>query len=56
MNDTHSPVGGILPTPWSKQSTLSYMHDAGSDVAITSISTPASIWAKMPPPATLPAA
>jgi 6-methylsalicylate decarboxylase len=39
-NDVHSPVGGILPAPWSKESTLSYMDDAGIDVAITSISTP----------------
>jgi 6-methylsalicylate decarboxylase len=39
-NDAHSPVGGIMPAPWSKESTLSYMDDAGIDVAITSISTP----------------
>jgi 6-methylsalicylate decarboxylase len=39
-NDAHSPVGGILPAPWSKESTLAYMDDAGIDVAITSISTP----------------
>ena len=39
-NDAHSPVGGIQPAPWSKESTLSYMDDAGVDVAITSISTP----------------
>src|SRR6202521_3382282 len=39
-NDAHSPVGGILPAPWSKESTLSYMDNAGIDVAITSISTP----------------
>jgi predicted TIM-barrel fold metal-dependent hydrolase len=39
-NDAHSPVGGIVPAPWSKESTLSYMDDAGIDVAITSISTP----------------
>ena len=39
-NDAHSPVGGISPAPWSKESTLSYMDDAGIDVAITSISTP----------------
>jgi 6-methylsalicylate decarboxylase len=38
-NDAHSPVGGILPAPWSKESTLSYMDEAGIDVAITSIST-----------------
>jgi aminocarboxymuconate-semialdehyde decarboxylase len=39
-NDAHSPVGGILPAPWSKESTLSYMDDAEIDIAITSISTP----------------
>src|SRR5450631_3680766 len=39
-NDAHSPVGGISPAPWSKESTLSYMDDAGIDVAVTSISTP----------------
>jgi 6-methylsalicylate decarboxylase len=39
-NDAHSPVGGILPAPWSKESALSYMDDAGTAVAITSISTP----------------
>ena len=39
-NDAHNPVGGIQPAPWSKESTLSYMDDAGIDVAITSISTP----------------
>jgi 6-methylsalicylate decarboxylase len=51
-NDAHSPVGGILPAPWSKESTLSYMDDAGIDVAITSISTPGvHIWAMMRRPA-----
>jgi aminocarboxymuconate-semialdehyde decarboxylase len=39
-NDAHSPVGGILPAPWSKESTLSFMDEAKIDVAITSISTP----------------
>lgn len=39
-NDAHNPVGGIIPAPWSKESTLSFMDDAGIDVAITSISTP----------------
>jgi predicted TIM-barrel fold metal-dependent hydrolase len=39
-NDAHNPVGGISPAPWSKESTLSYMDDAGIDVAITSTSTP----------------
>src|SRR5271156_279144 len=39
-NDAHNPVGGIAPARWSKESTLSYMDDAGINVAITSISTP----------------
>jgi predicted TIM-barrel fold metal-dependent hydrolase len=39
-NDAHNPVGGIVPAPWSKESALSYMDDAGIDIAITSISTP----------------
>src|SRR5580692_11892774 len=39
-NDADSPVGGIVPAPWSKESALSYMDDAGIDIAITSISTP----------------
>src|SRR6201999_2928433 len=39
-NDAHNPVGGIAPAPWSKESALSYMDDAGTDIAITSISTP----------------
>ena len=39
-NDMNNPVGGIHPAPWSKESTLSFMDDAGIDVAITSISTP----------------
>jgi predicted TIM-barrel fold metal-dependent hydrolase len=39
-NDTDNPVGGIAPAPWSKDSMLSYMDEAGIDVAITSISTP----------------
>jgi predicted TIM-barrel fold metal-dependent hydrolase len=39
-NDANNPVGGIAPAPWSKGSTLSYMDDAGTDVAITCISTP----------------
>ncbi len=39
-NDASNPVGGIHPAAWSKESTLSFMDDAGIDVAITSISTP----------------
>src|SRR5476649_1419042 len=39
-NDAHNPVGGITPAPWSKETTLSFMDEAGIDVAVTSISTP----------------
>jgi predicted TIM-barrel fold metal-dependent hydrolase len=39
-NDAHSPVGGISPPPWSKESTLSYMDEAGIDTAILSITAP----------------
>jgi predicted TIM-barrel fold metal-dependent hydrolase len=39
-NEQNHPVGGIAPPPWSKQSALSFLDEAGIDVAITSISTP----------------
>jgi aminocarboxymuconate-semialdehyde decarboxylase len=39
-NEADKPVGGIAPPPWSKDSALSFIDDAGIDVAITSISTP----------------
>jgi 6-methylsalicylate decarboxylase len=39
-NDTDNPVGGIAPAPWSKETMLSYMDEAGTDVAVMSISTP----------------
>jgi aminocarboxymuconate-semialdehyde decarboxylase len=39
-NAQHGPVGGIAPPPWSRDSALSFMDDAGIDVAVTSISTP----------------
>src|SRR5580698_2902642 len=39
-NEQDGPVGGIAPPPWSKQSALAFMDDAGIDVAVTSISTP----------------
>src|SRR5882724_7572018 len=39
-NDTHNPVGGIAPPPWDADLMLSYMDEAGIDVAVTSISTP----------------
>ena len=39
-NDAHNPVGGIAPPPWNSELMLSFMDEAGIDVAITSISTP----------------
>src|SRR5258708_26013441 len=39
-NDAHNPVGGIAPPPWDADMMLSFMDEAGIDVAVTSISTP----------------
>ena len=39
-NEADHPVGGILPPPWSKDAAVSFLDDAGIDLAITSISTP----------------
>jgi 6-methylsalicylate decarboxylase len=39
-NEGDRPVGGIAPPPWSRAGALSFLDDAGIDVAVTSISTP----------------
>jgi predicted TIM-barrel fold metal-dependent hydrolase len=39
-NEGDHPVGGITPPPWSRASALSFLDEAGIDVAVTSISTP----------------
>jgi len=39
-NEADSPVGGIAPPAWSPEGALSFLDDAGIDVAVTSISTP----------------
>src|SRR5579862_4323885 len=39
-NEESSPVGGIVPARWSTEAAISFMDDAGIDVAVTSISTP----------------
>ena len=39
-NEASNPVGGIAPPPWDADLMLSYMDEAGIDVAVTSISTP----------------
>jgi predicted TIM-barrel fold metal-dependent hydrolase len=39
-NDSHAPVGGLAPLQWSKAAMISFMDDAGIDVAVMSVSTP----------------
>jgi aminocarboxymuconate-semialdehyde decarboxylase len=39
-NDAHAPVGGLAPMEWSKEEMISFMDDAGIDVAVMSVSTP----------------
>jgi predicted TIM-barrel fold metal-dependent hydrolase len=39
-NEKESPVGGLKPQPWTPESSLAFMDEAGIDVAILSISTP----------------
>src|SRR3989442_15926495 len=39
-NDSHAPVGGLRPLRWSKEAMISFMDDAGIDVAVMSVSTP----------------
>ena len=38
--NAHVPVGGLAPLRWSKEASLSFMDDAGIDVAVLSVSTP----------------
>jgi len=39
-NDAHNPVGGIAPPPWDASLMVSFMDEAGIDVAVNLISTP----------------
>jgi 6-methylsalicylate decarboxylase len=39
-NEKSNPVGGLKPQPWSPESSLAFMDEAGIDIAVTSISTP----------------
>jgi len=39
-NDAHAPIGGLAPLQWSKEAMISFMDDAGIDVAVMSVSTP----------------
>ena len=39
-NSPHAPVGGLAPLQWSKEAMISFMDEAGIDVAVMSVSTP----------------
>ena len=36
----HAPIGGLAPLRWSRETAISFLDDAGIDVAIVSLSTP----------------
>jgi aminocarboxymuconate-semialdehyde decarboxylase len=38
--NAHAPVGGLAPLQWSKEASISFMDEAGIDVAVVSLSTP----------------
>lgn len=38
--NAQTPVGGLAPLRWSKETTISFMDDAGIDAAVLSLSTP----------------
>ena len=39
-NKPHAPVGGLSPEPWSEESAIAFLDEAGIDLAVLSISTP----------------
>src|ERR1700752_2475939 len=39
-NDAHAPIGGLAPMQGAKEAMISFMDDAGIDVAVMSVSTP----------------
>jgi predicted TIM-barrel fold metal-dependent hydrolase len=38
--NAHAPVGGLAPLRWSKETSISFMDEAGIDIAVVSLSTP----------------
>ncbi len=38
--NAHAPIGGLAPLRWSREASISFMDDAGIDVAVVSLSTP----------------
>ena len=39
-NDVHAPVGGLAPMAWTRETSLSFMDEAGINIAVLSVSTP----------------
>lgn len=38
--NAHAPIGGLAPLRWSRETSITFMDDAGIDVAVLSLSTP----------------
>ena len=38
--NANAPIGGLAPLRWSREASISFMDDAGIDVAVVSLSTP----------------
>jgi predicted TIM-barrel fold metal-dependent hydrolase len=38
--NANAPVGGLAPLRWSREASISFMDDAGIDIAVVSLSTP----------------
>jgi 6-methylsalicylate decarboxylase len=38
--NAHAPIGGLAPLRWSREASISFMDDAGIDLAVVSLSTP----------------
>jgi aminocarboxymuconate-semialdehyde decarboxylase len=45
--NARAPVGGLAPLRWSKEASISFMDDAGIDVAVVSLNTPGA-WRRSP--------
>ena len=38
--NAHAPIGGLAPLKWFNEASISFMDDAGIDIAVVSLSTP----------------
>ena len=39
-DNANAPIGGLAPLRWSREASISFMDDAGIDIAVVSLSTP----------------